>query len=49
MKVPLQHFIKKHIIYIFSVQDPNNGVAFVPESETIPAWSGEWPGFLLVG
>jgi hypothetical protein len=29
--------------------DPNNGAAFVPESETSLAGSGEWPGFLLVG
>jgi hypothetical protein len=27
----------------------NNGVAFVPESETSLAGSGEYPGFLLVG
>jgi hypothetical protein len=29
--------------------DPNNGAAFVPESETSLAGSGEWFSFLLVG
>jgi hypothetical protein len=29
--------------------DPNNGAAFVPDSETRLVGSGERPGFLLVG
>jgi hypothetical protein len=43
-------FLKKQtIISLPLFQDPNNGAAFVPESETSPAGLGECPGFLLVG
>jgi hypothetical protein len=39
-KVQLRHFYKKHIAHPL-FQDPTNGAAFVPDSETNLAASGE--------
>jgi hypothetical protein len=50
--VQLGHFYKKQSTDNSSLplfQDPNNGAAFVPKSETSLAGLGECPGFLLVG